>query len=173
MTFDVEQKPSGVLLSWQTAVEYNSDKFILQRSEDAVNFSTIREIPANGNSGSIKHYRVIDPVSHTGNLYYKLVLRDKNGTLKELGIKYLKGNSSIIHAKVYPNPTHGRTQVIFASDKFQMMRIRTITGSIILQEEIQANEQKKIINLGKYPAGVYLLELKGKTGQTNLKIIKK
>lgn len=75
----------------------------------------------------------------------------------------------------YPNPTDDWVQIYVGGvDKTVMVTLRSFNGSIILNREIEVSNNR-IIELdltSNYP-GLYILGLKSKTVQSNLKVIKK
>ena len=70
------------ILSWATATETNNDHFEVERSSDAINFKTIKEIPGAMNSLETKKYVYVDSNPEPGINYYRLKQVDLDGTYK-------------------------------------------------------------------------------------------
>src|SRR5690606_8224359 len=86
--FAVKKQGVTTLITWQTASETNNDYFILERGTDPVNnMVRIKTIPSQGNSSTIQQYSYTDLNPLPGINYYRLLQKDKDGTVKELGIK--------------------------------------------------------------------------------------
>ncbi|MFO7869190.1 MAG: hypothetical protein R6U95_07825, partial [Bacteroidales bacterium] len=79
--FSVSDVREGKIeLYWETASEVNNEKFLVQRSVDGVQFTTIAEVVGHGNSSYIHTYSYIDTeVSLNTMYYYRLQQVDYNG----------------------------------------------------------------------------------------------
>lgn len=81
--FSGEQKYCNQnIISWATATETNSDHFEIERSSDAINFKTIKEIPGAINSLETKKYVYVDSNPESGINYYRLKQVDLDGSFK-------------------------------------------------------------------------------------------
>ena len=63
---------SQVKINWSTTSETNTSYFKIQHSTNNVQFNTIAQVPAAGNSSSIKNYEYIHAAPQAGNNYYKI-----------------------------------------------------------------------------------------------------
>src|SRR4051812_21276348 len=68
---------NDVLLSWKTAIEANSDKFIVQRRNSEGIITDIAELKS---KGSFNAYRLTDFTAENGINQYRLSQVDKDGT---------------------------------------------------------------------------------------------
>lgn len=75
-----------VKISWTTAQESNSEKYILQKSINGKDFYPIDTIPAAGFSSVFTYYESIDSVVNYDKVYYKLLEFDFNGASIESDI---------------------------------------------------------------------------------------
>ena len=71
--FNGNVKDNDVILKWATATEKNADKFIIEKTYDAINFINVAEIKAKGNSTNTNFYETIDYNETNELVYYKLV----------------------------------------------------------------------------------------------------
>ena len=71
--FNGEIKDNNVILKWATATETNVDKFIIEKTYDAITFTTVTEIKVEGNSTNTNFYETIDYNETNELVYYKLV----------------------------------------------------------------------------------------------------
>jgi hypothetical protein len=67
------------VIRWVTASEQNSDYFIIERSNDLVNWDFVSKVTASGNSNYEKEYSIIDRDFPNGISYYRLRQYDFNG----------------------------------------------------------------------------------------------
>lgn len=81
--FHARHENNQAVLEWATESETHLDKFIVQRSPDTINWTTVGEVkPGSGDSSVRKEYRFIDETifkNNTGNFYYRLVIVNKDG----------------------------------------------------------------------------------------------
>lgn len=70
------------ILNWATATETNNDHFEIERSADAINFKTIKEISGSIYSTDTKKYIYVDSNPESGINYYRLKQVDLDGTYK-------------------------------------------------------------------------------------------
>lgn len=104
---------SSVQITWSTSVEVNNSMFILERSADNQTYTELTRMTSAGTSGS---YSFTDPSPLEGTNYYRLKQVDKDGTVKELGIRLVKLQGKKIRWSVYPNPVTGKMIFIKAGN---------------------------------------------------------
>ena len=82
-------------------------------------------------------------------------------------------NESITGLEIYPNPTKGIVNVSFTTNAKQVtMKLVNAAGQLMSIENIQSIEMvKKIIDLGGYPSGVYMLVIIANDEVVSAKII--
>lgn len=78
--FEAVENDHDVLVSWSTLSESSMDFFQIERSYDGLNYETISQIDAAGNSEATLHYSIIDrEVERKGMVYYRLRQIDQDG----------------------------------------------------------------------------------------------
>jgi len=86
--------------------------------------------------------------------------------------QFTSGNSEPV--RVYPNPTTGKTTILFAEHTKGNLKIQLYNyqGSLISEEEIEATTNVYAVDLSNYEAGIYLLRI-NKNGKTfTMKVLK-
>jgi len=63
---------SQVKLNWSTLSEVNTNYFKIQNSTDNIQFNTIAELPAAGNSTGSRNYEYLHDLPQPGNNYYRI-----------------------------------------------------------------------------------------------------
>lgn len=168
--FITTKSDKGILLKWQTIYEQNSLHFIVQRSTDALNFYTIGNVMAKGNSSLAVNYQFIDTTLNnivaTTTVFYRLKSVDIDGRFAYSDIVALSpDNKKII--LLFPNPVLDKASLLITVNKQQQLRYRIIdkAGRTLRQQKIKlATGSNSIsINLSSLPGGMYWLELKGET----------
>lgn len=98
---------NSVNLKWTTKQEINSNRFIIQRSINGVDFTNIGNVKAIGNSSSATNYNFTD--NNIMNLtvqkiYYRLQQIDNDGKWKYSDVQVVNIKSAVNKISVYPNP---------------------------------------------------------------------
>lgn len=70
--FTVSNNANKLQLNWSTSYERNVRRFVVQRSADSVNFSSLANITATGNDSTGRSYTYLDPTLHKVKQFYRL-----------------------------------------------------------------------------------------------------
>jgi hypothetical protein len=104
--FDADATDAMVRLSWATATEHESDRFVVQRSAEGSNWSDVVEVRAAGNSSTRIDYTAIDATPLNGLSYYRLAQLDRDGVRSysnAVPVTFTLAGDPILR----PNPTTG------------------------------------------------------------------
>ena len=158
---------SGVLvdntvqLDWATASENNNDHFEVERSSDAVHFSSIAVITAVGNSLSMNNYSTIDASPMRGTNYYRLKQVDTDGsttTSHTIAIQFQAAQG--VELFLYPNPGMDDINVLvdLSTDTDLTIELVDVIGRVVLHEQhtITAHGKVQLATTG-LPIGTYSL----------------
>jgi hypothetical protein len=168
ISFEGSTCSSSVCLHWETATELNNDYFLVERSNDALNFSEIGKVDSkadNGNSNIVLSYGYKDKEPLSGTSYYRLNQFDINGDSKNSNIISVQFDPARnISFVVYPNPNSGEFSVDFSGlennheIRVSMMDIqgKTIYNNIVDLQALGTNAFK-IIPEKRIDNGVYLV----------------
>ena len=77
--------PNKVVVEWGTEEELGADSFIVQRSSDAIHFQNIATIAAQSSPEQLpmkRYYQYADPHPLLGRSFYRILQRDKDGTME-------------------------------------------------------------------------------------------
>jgi hypothetical protein len=137
---------------WETATEINNEKFILEKSDDGINFKELAAIPSqNGNANYAQAYRFVDSKSNAFN-YYRLKQIDIDGQFTYSEIIFIGLNSNPIN--VYPNPFRDMLYLTGADDDCTV-HWYDLTGRLNLVQKYFGEG----ILMPNLPEGFYYLEL--------------
>jgi len=112
-------------VEWTTASESNTLRYELQRSSDAVNWSTAVELPAAGYSTVARTTRWNDMDPLNGDNYYRLVVHDADSASNSSAPVHAYWN--VVRPVALPNPNDGRFQLT-ASAPEQVLGVVDATG---------------------------------------------
>lgn len=155
-----------VNLNWVATIEGNVSKYIIQRSNNGINFENIKPI-ISPNTKKEFSYSFKDQISSPNqNLYYRLLVLETNGTYsfsKIIAIKIMEEKSYSLFS--YPNPVYKTMTVKINAFKSQKVSFKIVSslGKQVHKESIQLNTGFNFISLevGKYAPGNYFMVVDG------------
>jgi hypothetical protein len=161
ISFDAEYvRKSTVSVRWQTAAEFNSAFFYVERSANGINFETIGEQIAAGYSSQLLSYSFNDKKPTWGLNYYRLNLVDLNGVHKYSAVSVVKCDNAIAECSIYPNPGNKLLVVAFAEVPEINNRKLTIYNSLgIAVYNASITKQKSILDTGNLSPGIYFYNI--------------
>lgn len=164
-------------LTWQTASEFNSSYFSIQRSINGISFNTIGKIKASGNSSTLQNYLYNDSnvVSlNAGTVYYRLKETDVDGATAQsniisIDIKKFGWNLSVNQnpvkdlLKVRLDNLYGNTDVLLID----------LAGRKLSRQQVNASGNEVLnFNTHNLSAGLYIIRVTNKGLTKNLKFLK-
>jgi Secretion system C-terminal sorting domain/NHL repeat len=157
----VDNSLFNVFLKWQTEFERSTSKFEILISNDSINFTTVKTIPANGNSTLPVQYNTNITNLIKGKYYFRIKALTTDCRPFESSIisivldKGCKGNLSAV-----PNPVQSILKIKIPSCEKGDIKIINTVGKVI--NIIKASDQSEIeINCTGLPAGMYYVEFSG------------
>jgi hypothetical protein len=143
LSFTASIRDKLVEVSWITASESNSDYFIVERSENGIDYTELSRISSAGNSQYVIQYSFTDDDPVSGVSYYRLIQRDVNGMQKKydpVAVLYTMENEFT----VFPNPLiAGQSACIGVSDidcDEVIITMVDISGRIIFNEPVPVKD---------------------------------
>jgi hypothetical protein len=141
-------------LNWTTATELDNDYFVVERSEDGVNFYPVGKVDGIGNTSTISSYSLIDPKDCFGVTYYRLVQYDLDGTKTYSNVIHVQNNHSSV--SVSPNPFTDNFVVSFAGSKNSEIKVLDVLGRTLETKTMM--EETYTISMGEaLSAGTYIV----------------
>jgi len=166
--FNVKKQLGNVLLEWQTASEINNDYFTIEKSTDALRWSTLSKISGAGNSNQIINYQSIDNEKLSVTNYYRLKQTDYNGDYSYSEIQTIQENPKSSRIVVYPNPSSEFVN-IESNETIVRIEIYNLNGRQQLIEK--PNQDYYSINVSTFPKGIYVFKIISSTNTTIEKVI--
>ena len=172
LSFSGTCEENKMLLIWQTASEFNSSHFELQRSRDGIDWQKIAEIPSAGNSNELLEYSFIDETIQYNTLYYRLNQIDLDGKETLYNPIILNCEDQKNQFLSYPNPGGKNFQVILKDNRFEGNVILTIhdsKGSEVLSKLIFVQDGINVFPIqSNLKSGLYFIRIQSETGQTQI-----
>jgi len=170
---------SGIELHWTTATEKNNDYFVIEHSNDAINWKEIKKISGSGNSNSVLNYKVVHQQTEENN-FYRLKQVDFDGKYEYFSPISVSCNSNLsdFTIKAYPNPFIDEIHIEVNIQKQNgTLVIMNSNAQIIHTENLGIGQGKDIestivISLSNHPHGIYYVIMTTKNDTNYVKIIK-
>jgi len=174
LSFTGKKEGYDAKLQWVIDNAFDYHSFELERSSDAVNFTSVATLKAVDNFGKLNFLHT-DYNMPYGSLYYRLKVKQLNGSFiysKIIAIENLKRTSSIV---ITPNPAQEFVNILWnekASVKVNA-RLFDVNGRLvknIFRQAIAANATWKI-PVTELQAGNYFLELESNNQEKSIQKI--
>ncbi len=166
LSFEAECRTGGRLLTWVTGSEQNSSHFVIEKSNNGVDWLWAGNQQAAGNSVQNRLYTFFDAGSENDELYYRLRQFDLDGASVMYGpVSVLCGQQGLqSEPSVWPNPFGDYMMISFGEQPAEGYTwiLRDVTGRLLADGMIQSGDVSNgsyRLQLPDLPAGLYTLEL--------------
>ena len=149
------QKP---YVEWNAASTENTNKYIIQRSNDGYTFTDLGSVEVKG----VSSYHFIDDHEPSNTAYYRIKQLDKDGKTFYSNICTLEANNQTVTCKIFPNPSNGVVHVSVPTGNLVSIVIYDITGKLVYENN--AYKSNSIITTNSWVKGSYLVRIKDNNG---------
>ncbi len=138
--YQVTVEQEGVLVSWETASETDSDYFSIERSNDGINFREIGRIDAAGNSLELLDYSFFDEAPVYGVNYYQVKIVDLSGESYYSILAVVKFETRLPSFTIQPNLAAYQIFLKLSkeTDQFSQVEIFDLSGKVVLRKALAA-----------------------------------
>ncbi|MFM6926000.1 MAG: PQQ-dependent sugar dehydrogenase [Ferruginibacter sp.] len=176
-SFSVLSQNKTNVINWVTETEINMSYFLVERSYDGINFTSIGKIPARRAPGP-GYYEWKDDDHLSGYTYYRLRMVDIGSQSKfSIIVHAFSGAVNGTLLSVTPNPVTGNHFIIgsqFSQTEKITIRLVDMNGKIILTQNEQTKPGFNSFTVDCPPGignGIYLVELFGSDKKRNSKLL--
>jgi hypothetical protein len=152
------------LLSWETAQEVNNQRFVVERSLDGANYTSIGTVAGKGTTVLPSAYRYPDAGASTHAtdiLYYRLRQVDYDGKASLSPVRPVHFTRAEASITLYPNPATGSATLdlhaLPAGD--YTVQVFETTGRLVHQATYQPGQPT--LPLDGLPTGTYFVKVQG------------
>ncbi len=147
------------VLQWLTASEKNAQAFIVEKSTNGKDFTTIGTVVAK-NKSEASSYTFDDNALNSDINYYRLKMMDFDGSFKYSNVVTIKVDSKKVNRlKVFPNPVSTDITIIHrAAEAEAVIKIVSINGQIVGQYTVAKNTLQTHIDASSLPKGYYVAQ---------------
>lgn len=158
LSFTATKQSSTNLIQWATVSESNNERFVIERSADAVHFVEIGTVKGKGNSNILRNYEFVDGLPSEGINYYRLKQIDASGAVEYSKTIALQNETAAGNFSLYPNPNKGSFTIKVAEVEVgAKVEIVDINGRSIYQAG--AFSESNVINVEGLREGIYFVKL--------------
>ena len=129
-------------VTWSTASEHNTSYFVVERTRDGINWTTLGVVTAAGNSSQVLDYELLDAGAQPGVNYYRLTQYDNDGAYEVFNVAAVTCGEEInyTHLVSYPNPSTNSFSVALDSKEMTGKAVLSITdvrGSLVYSKIVE------------------------------------
>jgi len=167
-TFDATAQKSNAALHWQATQNTGFNHFEIEKNE-GTGFKHIASVTFK-QAGAYSYVDINAFGSNTGTIYYRLKLVDNDGAYTYSNAVAVKNNSLDNLVAAYPNPFTSKLFINGAATNIQLV---DASGRTVLKQTVSPAQQQTLVqNIGRLPAGIYMLTINGPGGKQHIKLIK-
>jgi hypothetical protein len=148
------------VLYWQTASEYNSSYFVVEKSIDGISWHLVGQVSAAGNSNEVINYTFIDQEKSNG--YYRLNQVDIDGKNEYFGPVEVSCEQHSFKAHTLPNPSNSNFWIQITSDDESpaYYEIKDVKGNTVFQHQIAIQKGLNLYQVNSsLPSGMYFIRI--------------
>lgn len=163
-------------LFWETITEQHNDYFLLERSNDGINFEAITTIQGKGFSTQASIYTYIDKTPFSGTNYYRLSQIDFDGSRQIYGIIAIDFLNILDNWYITALPIQaGKLPItlITASAGTYQFELFSATGTILGTQRVSSfkGEHSYTLSFPNLQSGIYFLRVKQNRSSKTLKVL--
>ena len=155
----------GIMLTWSTHAEVDHERFIIEKSENGIDFSEIGTVTGGGTTENVKDYNFLHIYPSENRLYYRLREIDFNGVISYSDIVVFENKEpSLVHvvrlSDAFANESFSVKLDSYTEGLFQYNLKNWQGDQLDSQELILANGLNDInIDVKDLKTGIYKLDL--------------
>jgi hypothetical protein len=174
-SFNVTRNGSNAVLQWSTASEANTQYFDVQHSTDGINFTSISNVAAQGNSNTMHAYTFTHQLPSPGINYYRLKLVDMDGRATLFPVKSVLFETAYFSKVVLlSNPVSNNSIVlqVNATGTYNAT-LHSMQGQKIFEQHFNATGagNRHTIPIPNAAPGIYILVVNDQKERYTFKLI--
>lgn len=171
--FQVESNITHVKINWTTASEMNNSLFMVERSANAEDWTTISYVDGAGNSDTPISYNVNDMSPLSGTSYYRVRQMDYSGMSNTTEIKVVERiiSDNDFELSLFPNPSTDYITIDSPEPIKGEVVLMSMTGQTIQKAKFDDNDRVHL-SLRDLPRGTYFAQVISSLGTRTMEVIK-
>ena len=162
MNFTAQRIKNINKISWSTSQENNAANFVVERSKDGRNFSSIGQVAATGNSSTTVNYFFTDNAPFKSINYYRLRMTDAGNAIKYSPVKSVRNNGTA-DISFFPLPVKDKLNIVVnaeAADKVTIT-VTDINGKTVIVKTMMVAAGNNTLSLAtdQLSEGMYVIKI--------------
>lgn len=174
--FDVITNDRGNDLKWVIASQTNTDRYEVEYSTDASQFTKIAIVNTKFGNGEI-NYNYLHEITNNVNGYYRIKIVDNDDTYTYSEVEEVKAQKASQKLILFPNPTTGIFNIKIPAQNEGVMNVKVYdnSGRLITLKKINiaAGQQEATIDISSIPTGNYQVICENNKARWITKLLKK
>ncbi|MGE0566639.1 MAG: DUF2341 domain-containing protein [Bacteroidia bacterium] len=155
-----------VSIKWVTASETNCNYFLIEKSENGIDYKSVSSLPSKSNNGfssSPLEYSISDQNPIEGLNYYQLTQFDFDNTFVRYPVKSFIYSPKFYDIQIFPNPNSGefKLKLYYSQPSPFKIKIYNSIGDVVFEKQFEKVISKKELDLefsDILPNGTYMLQ---------------
>jgi hypothetical protein len=166
------------VLSWNAQSEINANRYEIERSENAINFSNRGNVTAIGSPTRSQDYTYNDALNTSASkVYYRLKMVDNDGSYKYSSVVTLNLKNAGTTINTYPNPfvSNIKIDIVSQIEEVGHVKLIAIDGRVVTQFDVKLTKGNNAIqmnNLAGLPKSTYTVEVSTATNKFTKRVVK-
>ncbi|MBO0931032.1 T9SS type A sorting domain-containing protein [Fibrella aquatilis] len=175
VSFKGQVAGNTVLLTWSTASERESERFVVQRSSDASEFIGVGTRQSAGNTNQQQYYSLTDESPQHGVNYYRLKQIDRDGSAVYSKAVAIRVDTSQPYASLRENPTDGQAiQLRLYQMTTPQVRLSALSGQTIAGQLARSSTTEAVYTpASTLTPGLYILTVQEGSVRQAIKVLVK
>lgn len=149
---------NSIYLYWETAADRNIQFFVVERSNNNIDWSGIKTIASTGNSQNAQQYFFLDKFLQPGKYYYRIKQVDAASTVSFSNTVNAEVNTDIYVSGVLAGGNSLFIGGIANINDWQVSVLSSAASLVMKPAMLNTN----VVNIPEVSTGVYLLKLQNK-----------
>lgn len=167
--FYATQNGSKNDLIWKVASEKNVLQYMIEKSEDGINFKEMVRLNSSTNEGHATTYIAEDEEPYSGITYYRLSTIEINGKTNQYKIIDIDRGNKFWKSLIYQNDHHLVVEFKNTVPKNSTISLFDLSGKLLAEENIKDSQTK--MHVQNFAEGLYFVKIQSPYKTENFKII--
>ena len=165
-SFNATLNNDKVLLNWSTSQENNNKHFIIEKSNDGINFNFLGKVGGAGTSAVTHNYQLVDYTPFDGTNYYRLSQTDLDGNTNTYEVKRVNYKSNKDFSSDILNSGNGHIGVAIKTTKAANLQLAVVDmlGKEIMKESFSVGSGGAVKNIN-LKTGTYIIVITNDAGE--------
>ena len=156
----VNAENSKVNLHWVSNTDYKNAYFLMERSDDGINFSSFGQVPSQLLGHNPSSYQRRDHQPLEGKSYYRIKEIFADQTFRYSSVREIEINAELKNYNIFPNPTSGKVTldlISYAGKSAKIMLTNNLGQIVHRQDYERLGKDLILMNFKNLSGGVYFI----------------